>query len=401
MTNTIERSLIMLLFHYSQKILDLSNIIIKNIYHEENTKVYEIEIVRKPHVCPCCHHTTNVVHDYRIQKIKDIPGLGLQTILLLRKRRYVCKECGKRFYESIDFLPRYHRMTTRLALYILSELTSTVSFKSVAQKVNLSSTTVSRIFDKLSYAPQNLPRVLAIDEFKGNAGHEKYQCIITDPEHKTVVDILPNRYKSYLTSYLLKFDTSHPVLFISDMWQPYSELAHEIFPSATYVVDKYHYARQVLWAFESVRKEVQKEFCDERRKYFKRSKRLLIKHQRDLTDDQKMRLNVMLYTSKKLANAYALKESFYDVMESSDFDTAKEKLQKWVLYAEKSGLPRFVTVSKTMNHWMSGILNSFKTPYTNGYTEGINNKIKVLKRNAYGYRNFERFRSRILHMCNK
>ena len=401
MTNTIERSLIMLLFHYSQKILDLSNIIIKNIYHEENTKVYEIEIVRKPHVCPYCHHTTNVVHDYRIQKIKDIPGLGLQTILLLRKRRYVCKECGKRFYESIDFLPRYHRMTTRLALYILSELTSTVSFKSVAQKVNLSSTTVSRIFDKLSYAPQNLPRVLAIDEFKGNAGHEKYQCIITDPEHKIVVDILPNRYKSYLTSYLLKFDTSHPVLFISDMWQPYRELAHEIFPSATYVVDKYHYARQVLWAFESVRKEVQKEFCDERRKYFKRSKRLLIKHQRDLTDDQKMRLNVMLYTSKKLANAYALKESFYDVMESSDFDTAKEKLQKWVLYAEKSGLPRFVTVSKTMNHWMSGILNSFKTPYTNGYTEGINNKIKVLKRNAYGYRNFERFRSRILHMCNK
>ncbi len=54
-----------------------------------------------------------------------------------------------------------------------------------------------------------------------------------------------------------------------------------------------------------------------------------------------------------------------------------------------------------VNHWMNGILNSFTTPYTNGYTEEINNKIKVLKRNAYGYRNFERFRSRILHMCNK
>ena len=273
--------------------------------------------------------------------------------------------------------------------------------KLVARRSNISSYTVARLIDTINYEKPKLDYAVAFDEFKGNAGHEKYQCIITDPEHKTVVDILPNRYKSYLTSYLLKFDTSHPVLFISDMWQPYSELAHEIFPSATYVVDKYHYARQVLWAFESVRKEVQQEFCDDRRKYFKRSKRLLIKHQRDLTDDQKMRLNVMLYTSKKLANAYALKESFYDVMESSDFDTAKEKLQKWVLYAEKSGLPRFVTVSKTMNHWMSGILNSFKTPYTNGYTEGINNKIKVLKRNAYGYRNFERFRSRILHMCNK
>ena len=351
-------------------------------------------MIRKPHICPCCHHTTNTIHDYRIQKIKNIPGLGFQTVLLLRKRRYICKECGKRFYESIDFLPRYHRMTTRLALYILSELASTTSFKPVAYKVNLSPTTVSRIFDKLYYSVTSLPKVFAIDEFKGNTGHEKYQCIITDPEHKTVIDILPNRYKSHLTSYLLKFDTSQTSFFISDMWQPYRDLAQEIFPTATYVVDKYHYARQVLWAFEAVHKEVQKEFCDERRKYFKRSKKLLIKHQRDLNDNQRMRLNVMLYTSEKLANAYALKESFYDLMDSSDFNTAKEKLQKWVMYAENNGLPRFVSVSKTMNQWMSGILNSFTTPYTNGYTEGINNKIKVLKRNAYGYRNFKRFRSR-------
>ena len=390
----------MLSSYYSQKLLNLSGVLIKDIIHAENKTIFEIEMERKPHTCPCCGHSTQRVHDYRKQKIKDIPAFGSYTIILLRKRRYYCQSCGKRFYESIDFLPRYHRMTSRLIFYILSHLTSTSSFKSVAQHVNLSSSTITRIFDKLSYTPSALPKVLAIDEFKGNTNHEKYQCIITDPENHKVIDILPNRYKTHLTSYLLKFDTSQTSTFISDMWSTYRDLARDIFPSATYVVDKYHYARQVLWAFEAVRKEVQKDFCDDRRKYFKRSKTLLIKHYHSLNADQKRRLNVMLYTSEKLSNAYYLKENFYEVMASTDYDTAKERLIRWIIHAENSGLPRFVSVARTMNNWISGILNSFITPYTNGYTEGINNKIKVLKRNAYGYRNFERFRSRILHMCN-
>lgn len=390
----------MLSFYYSQKLLNLSGVLIKDIIHTENQTIFEIEMQRKPHTCPCCGHSTQHIHDYRKQKIKDIPAFGSHTILLLRKRRHVCQSCGKRFYETIDFLPRYHRMTSRLIFYILSQLASTSSFKSVAQHVNLSGSTIARIFDKLSYTSSTLPKVLGIDEFKGNTNHEKYQCIITAPENHRVLDILPNRHIVHLASYLLRFDTTQTSIFISDMWSTYRDLSREIFPSATYVVDKYHYARQVLWAFEAVRKEVQKDFCDNRRKYFKRSRTLLIKHYQNLNDDQKRRLNVMLYTSEKLSNAYYLKENFYEVMASTDYDTAKDRLTSWIIHAENSGLPRFVSVARTMNIWISGILNSFTTPYTNGYTEGINNKIKVLKRNAYGYRNFERFRSRILHMCN-
>lgn len=129
-------------------------------------------MIHKPHTCPCCNHFTNSLHDYRVQKIKDIPAFVHNSLILLRKRRYVCKSCGKCFYEKIDFLPRYYRMTIRLSLYILSQLTSTASFKSIAQQVNLSSTTISRIFDKLSYSPIALPRVFAINEFKGNTNHE-------------------------------------------------------------------------------------------------------------------------------------------------------------------------------------------------------------------------------------
>ena len=390
----------MLSLHYSQKLLNLSGILIKDIKNDGHTTTFYIECPRKPHKCPCCGHATSAIHDYRNQTIKDLPSFGNNTLLVLRKRRYVCTQCGKRFYETTSFLPRYYRHTTRLALYVLTLLTSTHSFTSVAHVVNLSVSTIIRIFDKLSYAPSELPQVLSIDEFKGNTGGEKYQCIITDPAHRRVIDILPNRFKSHLTSYFLSFDTTKTTHFISDMWQNYRDLSNEIFPQATFVVDKYHYIRQVIWAFEAIRKEVQKEFTDYRRKYFKHSKRLLLKHFDDLNDDQKQQVNTMLYTSIKLANAYTLKEQFYTFIASEDYSTAKNLLQNWIQSALASELSRFIECAKTMLNWQQGILNTFKTPYTNSYTEGINNKIKVLKRNAFGYRNFKRFRNRILHICN-
>lgn len=105
----------------------------------------------------------------------------------------------------------------------------------------------------------------------------------------------------------------------------------------------------------------------------------------------------MLYANEKLPTAYLFKESFYKVIASKDYNTAKERLTKWIIYVQNSSLHGFVIIARTMNTWISGILNSFTTPYT----EGINNKIKILKCNAYGYRNFERFRNRILHMCHK
>lgn len=388
----------MLSFNTSQNILGLSNLIIKNVFITSDTTHFEIEMIRKPHKCPCCGLVTDHVHDYRLQKVKDLPSFGKKVNLLIRKRRYVCPSCNKRFYENIAFLPRYHRMTSRVIHEVLALLASTCSFKSVALQLDLSTSTVVRIFDHLTYTPTALPRIISFDEFKGNAGHEKYQCIITDPEHHKIIDILPNRHKTDLTSYLLKFDTSRTELFISDMWGTYRDLAKEFFPNANYVIDKYHYIRQVIWALDAVRKEVQQEFSDHRRKYFKRSRSLLIKSYKHLDNEGKQAVNVMLYTSQKLATAHSLKEEFFEVMGSKTRLEAVQSLTTWITHAENSGLSRFNSVALTMNTWMTGILNSFETSYTNGFTEGTNNTIKVLKRNAYGYRNFNRFRNRILHM---
>lgn len=258
-----------------------------------------------------------------------------------------------------------------------------------------------RTFDLVSYAPRRLPTTLSIDEFKGNTNKEKYQCIITDPVNKVVLDILPKRYESYLTKYFLKFDKKERdkiTAFVSDMWKPYSSLATKLFKNAEQIVDKYHWIRQVFWAFDGVRKDVQKELGKDYRIYFKHSRKLLFKRFNELDDEQKQQVNVMLALSPTLYTAHFYKEDFLKILDCNDRDSAKSALSEWINCAFDCGIERFKKCAQTMINWMTGILNSFSTTVTNGFTEGCNNKIKVLKRIAFGYQNFNRFRNRILHI---
>jgi transposase len=396
-----ERRQNMLYNDFTEKILGLQDVIIKDTKEKGNNLLILIELKRKEHHCTCCGTATNTVHDYRKQYIKDIPAFGKLVTLVLRKRRYKCPNCNKRFYEKNNFLPCYHRMTNRLSVFVIDKLRDERSFTSVAKEVNLSVSTIIRIFDNVSYSFKQLPTVLSIDEFKGNTNGEKYQCILTDPVNKIVLDILPKRYDSYLTKYFKGFpceQRNDVQYFVSDMWKTYSNISSVWFSNATQVVDKYHWIRQVIWAFETVRKEEQKRFSKSHRIYFKRSKSLMIKQFEYLSDEQKQQINVMLFASSTLSTAYFLKERFLKILDFKDINQAEIAMSEWIDEAEQSEIPSFTKCAKTMRNWFTGIINSFAVPYTNGFTEGCNNKIKVLKRNAYGYRNFKRFRNRILHM---
>ena len=108
----------------------------------------------------------------------------------------------------------------------------------------------------------------------------------------------------------------------------------------------------------------------------------------------------MLSISPNLYSAHFMKEEFFKILDCKDHKKAKELLLEWMDYAKSSNFKRFQKCADTFFNWFSGILNSLNTPVTNGFTEGCNNKIKVLKRNAYGYKNFSRFRKRILHIFN-
>ena len=391
----------MLYEHFTEKLLGLQGLIITNIEENEKNIIIYAEMEKKEHYCISCGTATNTVHDYREQEIKDIPAFGKLVTIKLRKRRYRCKHCGKRFFEANSFLPKYHRMTNRLSAFVIDKLRDERSFTSVAREVNLSVSTVIRIFDTVSYPKAELSEALSIDEFKGNTWGEKYQCILTDPINKKVLDILPERYKPYLTNYFKQYPKevrNSVTYFVSDMWRTYADISDVWFKNATQVIDKYHWIRQAIWAFENVRKKEQKKLSPELKKYFKRSKSLLIKRYDSLEEEQKQQVNVMLYYSVNISRAYFYKEQFLKILSNKDAESANKAMSEWIKNAENCGIPQFEKCADTMRNWYTGIINSFSTTITNGFTEGCNNKIKVLKRNAYGYQNFKRFRNRILHI---
>jgi transposase len=371
---------------------------VKNIQEKEEVFEISIEQPRKTCTCPRCGTATSRIHDYRYQRIKELPAFEKKVVLILRKRRYVCS-CGKRFAEPNSFLSRYQRMTKRAIMELLDKLRDSRSYTAVAYEFNISTSTVIRFFKNIQYSkPAKLPEVIGIDEFKGNSGGEKFHGILTDLGERKVIDILKTRHEHDLCDYFKKYDRTGVKYFVSDMYKPYAEIAKYYFPNATYVIDRYHWVRQAVWAFEAVRKEVQKQFSKKHRIYFKKSRYLLLKHQSKLKDDELQQVLIMLDISPTLSTAYFLKELLYSILDETDPNKQKKLFSDWIEEASESEIPSFVKCARTYYNWFLPITNSFFCPYTNGFTEGCNNKIKVLKRNAYGLQNFIRFRNRILFM---
>ena len=358
----------MLYRDYIEKLLQLKDVIVTNIECQGREMHIWLRMEQRMHFCPCCGTITGKVHDYRTQLVKDISISGYDTILHLRKRRHVCPECGKRFDERIDFLPRYRQFTNRVSMQIFEQLKECRSIKSIAVQNNMSPPTAARIINEIDFKTGKLPQVLAIDEFRGNAEGEKFQCILADPENRRIVDILPNRKHDMIRHYLLKYNNRKAVKFVvMDMTGGYRKLMHELFPQAKIIVDKYHYVRQITYALERVRVEEQKKYSEQWRRYFKRSKYVLLKDTRKLTMEDRLQLDNMFRISKDLYKAYQLKQQFEHVKESSSREEAAKRLSRWIMDAQKSGLMEFIKVSFTYQNWSKEILNSFEYPYTNGY----------------------------------
>ena len=343
-------------------------------------------------------------------------GLGKEVRAAIRERDYCLfrmlnglkaelpqlqKEETMSRLEAILNELKYHRMTSRKNARIIEDFRDTVSAAYIARKHNISTTTALRYFNLVNYSHKALPEVLSIDEFKGNAGGEKYQTILTDARDRKIIDILPNRKKADMIRYFRRFKNRKEVKYVViDMNPHFREVAEICFPQATIVIDRYHVTRQAIWALERVRKEEQKHLSSDWRRFCKHSKALLNKPPDKLKEDEREKLRIILGLSTRLEQAYFLKNDFLFLMHSPNSQVAKELLADWIYRAESSHLPEFQDCTRAIHNWGQLILNSFIVPFTNGYTEGCNNKTKVLKRVCYGLRNFHRFRNRILHCAS-
>ena len=388
----------MLMTDYTAEFLNLEDVIITNVENISDQLHVHLELPRRNHICPCCGAETDRVHDYRMQVIKDVP-MARDTFLHLRKRRYRCS-CGKRFFERNTFLPRYYRVTSRLVAEIIFAFKKVVSAKEIGCRFNVSGMTAMRYFQHYNHKPTALPEVISLDEFKGNSGGQKYNSIVADPSARKVLDILPDRYENNLVKYFSQFESKSNVkYFICDMNPHFRQVAKVCFPQATIVADKYHVIRQAYWAMERVRKNEQNKLPKQHRRYFKKSRHLLMKPIEKLTDDEMYQLALMFEIAPRLADAYRIKNDFLSVIRSKSAVEGKKALADWLLSVEVMDLPEFHDCTKAYHNWFHEIINSLEVPWTNGFIEGCNNKTKVLKRTCYGMRNFNNFRKRIL-FCN-
>lgn len=393
----------MLQDNYTQDLPIFKGVTVKYFRESEENGNLEafIEMPVKEHRCPHCGHTTTYIKDYRLQTVKDLTVAGKPLIVTVRKRRYICKECNSTFTENNPYIKRYCHFPQRFYFESIKETLTLQSFTSIARKVGVSVSSIIRWFDNINYPKAELPSCIAIDEFKGNADGKKFQCNLSDPVKHKIIDILPNRDSEDLCKHFLEYtydERAKVKKVVMDLSTLFRSVAKQLFPEAKIIADKFHVIRVVINSLENVRKRIQKEFHDAKRKWFKRSRRLLLKPEYKLTDYDKIELNRMLNSSSELEKAWILKEKFYEIFRKVTRTEAKKELRDWLLLANQLSIPEFKHCITTFTNWRTEIANIIGENVSNGFIEGSNNKIKVLKRISFGVQNFKRFRNRILNL---
>lgn len=414
-----------------EKILGLENYkIIKIEDRKEKKKMIKIiyvESKNKKQKCPICEEYTKSIHDkLRPMEIKYLKVIEQDTKINIIKKRFICHKCKKKFTEELEINNKNKTISNKLEQKVLKDLLNyNLSIKYIGESNNISSDSVRKILiNAMSEYPSyvtNLPRVISFDEFKADTKEGKYAFIVNDPIHKKALDILPQRKKEYLLQYFTNCKNRHSVEFvISDMYEPYLLVTQIMFPKAKYVVDRFHYTRYIMDALDKVRIRLQKEYGYNSKEYRmlknKKNVSLLRKYSNDVNwwtytkrYKNKHMVDILKYDlrekilgiNKELHDAYLLKELFLDLLNYSNYEYAESEIKEWIEVVRSYKIEEMDEASRTIENWLPYIVNSFiDKRFSNGFTEGLNNKIKVIKRIGFGYRNFDFFRLRLMYILN-
>lgn len=367
---------------------------------KERELVFTLPVV--PHPCPCCHKPTARVHDYRRQAIKTSLSTEIGKQIVYRRRRYRCPDCGKVFSESHPFIAKHHSIPYSDAADIIFSHAQLVASSAIAERHNVSVSTAARLFRMVSSPTRTLDEAISIDEFRGNAG-AKFQVVINSLSKRECLAILPDRSPDSLYASILQYPLEErlKVKYVSiDLSASFRKMAQECFPNARIAADHFHAVRMANDALDSVRKEVQSGLGQECRKYFKHSRKVLLKREKDLTEEERHIREMLLNHSDRLSAAYAMKEAYFKIFESKDGTEFSRRLRQFAEATEKQAIKGFQTLLRTTGRWKEELICGIASGWNNGFTEGCNTTIKTLKRVCYGFRNFENFRRRILFVLN-
>lgn len=372
----------------------------------------------------CGKYSRNIHSKLKPVKIKYLDIAGYTTYLKVYKRRFICKNCGKIFTEDNYINGTKKSISLKLEQKILMDLRDyNLSIKYIGEKNNVSDNTVRNILKRyMRNYPEHLrllPSIISFDEFKADTKRGKYAFIVNDILHKTTLDILPTRKKDDLIQYFTYTENRSSVQYVvSDMYEPYLLVTTIMFPKAKYVVDHFHYIRYIMDALDKIRIRLQKDNEYKSNVYNKLKNKknvsLLRKYSNDINwwvEQERYRnghiikilpgdiIRELLEIDEDLNKGYQLKELFLDIVNHAGIDDVKRQIICWIELCRESKIEEFIEASNTIENWLEYIVNSFEDKrLSNGYTEGLNNKIKVIKRVGFGYKNFDFFRLRLLYI---
>lgn len=371
----------------------------------------EVKLTLEKPSCSKCEKMSAHIHDQKRIPVRDLSCFGKKTILLVPRRRFKCSKCKFVFTERLPFLGFGNSFTSRYEEYLFKESKGR-SHVSVAEREGISDTVVRKVFRRFTEDLDGkngfiLPTsVLGLDEISMRKGHKDFKCIVSDINRGGVVAVLENRLKATVKTYLseLPKDVKDAIKVVSmDMWDGYFFAVQEIFgEEVTIVIDRFHVVKNLNKALTNCRRELQKRYNEKLDgEKFKEIRWLLVRRRKSLDEEEGRKLDEVLGKSPGLKNSYWLKEEFGEIFDEVDSrDIAQKRLNIWKEKARKLKLRNINGFLKTFEHWEEWILNYFSTgKVTNGPVEGMNNKVKLIKRVGYGFQNFSNFRKRILNEC--
>ena len=419
---------------HTQLIKDTLNILDLNIYFEENclTKekykgqiclIYKGTLLYKPEECS---HCLGVVPSRIIRWGTTTVRLLLndvseyRTYLELKKQRFKCKSCQRTFVADTSVAEKHCFISQKVRWSVIARLKENTSMTEIARQKNISTSSVYRVMKRF-YRPlnpfkQTLPKVLCFDEFKSvRSVASAMSFIMMDGQSHALLDIVENRRLPYLERYFSRFSlaTREAVqLIVIDMYAPYVSLVKKLFPNAQLIIDRFHIVQHIGRTFlnhrvkeTTVRLKGNSHSQRGLGKKLKRYWKLLQKEEAKLNYEKRVwRASFKDYLTESeiadrllaacpnLRQGYQLYQDILYAVKKRD-----QSLFEDCLTRDISGLPEtYTTTLRTFKKFLPQIQNALHYSYSNGPLECLNNHIKVLKRNAYGFRNFYNFKLRIM-----
>lgn len=419
--------------HFTLKILQIKdqNILIDEMdcqekqYKGQTALFFKGKLDARPKACPHCGQvddpTIIVKNGTRSSQITLAPVSGLPAYLHLVKQRYLCRSCCKSCTAKTSIVQSHCFISQRVKQMVAAQATQTVSEAHIAKELNVSTTTVRRTISEFAseirIRPTHaLPNHLSFDEFKSvKSVDAAMSFIMIDAETHQLIDVLPDRKKGALIQYFRRYSRAvrRQVETVTiDMYSPYMDVIKQCFPNAKIIIDPFHLIQAVYRALNQCRVQCMNQHRSKNKPLYNKFKRywkLLLTPNETLNsfNYQKHRLFPSLMTTQGIVD-YLLSQD--DVL-SETYTYAHGlrfayRLRHWELFLEYMDRAQTAQISpqlkktlRSFRKYLPYIKNAFTySQFTNGPIEGLNNKIKVLKRTGYGYRNFSHFRDRILLM---